>query len=100
MHTRNYYPDPAAWNPRVKATPKALEKRERELTQVKMPATKEVVITAIARFHKDPKHSQGNTETVGAAMQTGWLFLLRSSEFCSTDEGVHDYCLRLGDVPF
>ena len=82
----------------MKATFKAVEKRMRGPTQVKMPATKGVVIAAMARRHDDPKHSQGDNEAVEAAVQTGWLFFLRASEFCLTGGGVHDYCLRLGDV--
>ena len=94
----NYYPDPVAGNPRVKATFKASEKRAREPKKVKMPTTKGVVIAGMARFHNVPRHSQGDNKTVEAGVQIGWLFLLRASEFCFTDGGVHDYCLRLGDL--
>ena len=100
VRTCYYHPGPVAGNPRVKATSKALEKRAREPTQVKMLATRGVVVAVMARLYNDPKHSQGDNGTVGAAMQTGWLFLLRSSEFYYVDGGVHDYCLRLGDVAF
>ena len=55
-------------NPRVKATFKVLEKRVRGPTQVKMPITRGVVVAAMARFHSDPKHSQGDNETVDAAV--------------------------------
>ena len=43
MRTCNYYPGPVASNPRIKALFKAPGLRIREPTQVKMPATKEVV---------------------------------------------------------
>ena len=100
MHTCNYYPDPVAGNPRIQAAFKALAKRVREPTQVKMPATQGVVKAAMARLSNDTKHSQSDNETVQAAIQTSWIFLMRSSEFCHVDRGVHGYCLRLGDVAF
>ena len=37
---------------------------------------------------------------MNAAIQSAWLFLLRSSEYCFVDGGTLDYCLRLGGVAF
>ena len=64
MHTCNYYPDPVAGNTRIEALFKALEWRVREPTQVKMSATKEVVISAMARLSRNTRHSQSDNETV------------------------------------
>ena len=100
MRTCNYYPDPVAGNPRIKASFKVLEQRIREPTQVKMPATKEVVCSAMKRVFCSKGYSDGDSEAVNAAIQSAWLFLLRSSEYCSTDGSPQDYCLRLGDVAF
>ena len=98
MHTCNYYPDPVVGNPRIKATFKSLDKRVREPAQVKLPATKEVVISAMKRTTLSRSHTAKDKETVNAAIQSAWLFLLRSSEYCFVDGGTHDYCLRLGDI--
>ena len=100
MHTCNYHPDPVAGNPRIKASFKALEQRIREPTQVKMPATKELVCSAMRQVFCGEGYSEGDIGTVNAAIQTAWLFLLRSSEYCSADGSPQDYCLRLGDVAF
>ena len=45
-------------------------------------------------------HTMKDKEAVNAAIQSAWLFLLRSSEYCFVDGGTHDYCLRLGNVAF
>ena len=100
MHTCNYCPDPVAGNPRIKATYKALDKRVREPAQIKLLATKEVVTSAMKRVAHSEAYSARDKETVNAAMQSAWLFLLQSSEYCFVDGGIHDYCLRLGDVAF
>ena len=83
IHTCNYYPDPVAGNPRIKATFKALDKRAGEPAQVKLPATKEVVTSAMRRIMRCGLYSDKDKETVSSAMQSTWLFLPRSSEYCS-----------------
>ena len=100
MHTSNYYPDPVAGNPRIKASLKALKKRVREPAQVKLPATKEAVISAMKRITWSASHSTKYKDTVNAVIQSAWLFLLGSSEYCFVDGGTHDYCLRPGGVAF
>ena len=100
LHTCNYYPGPVVGNPRIKATFKALDQRVREPAQVKLPATKEVVISAIKRITQSRSHTKKDKETRNTTIQSAWLLLLRSSEYCFVGEGTHDYCLRLGDVSF
>ena len=100
MRTCNYYPDPVAGNPRIKASFKALERRIREPTQVKLPATKEVVISEMKLITRSALHSTRDNKTANATIQSAWLFLLRLSEYCFVDGGTHDYCLRLGDIAF
>ena len=87
MHACNYYPDPVVGNPRIKATFKALDKRVGEPAQVKLPATKEVVVSAMKRTTLSGSHSTKGKGTVNAVIQSAWLFLLRSSEYCFVDEG-------------
>ena len=70
LYTCNYYPDPVAGNPRIKASFKALGQRIREPTQVKMPATKEVVGSAMNRVFCGKGCSVGDSETVNAAIQS------------------------------
>ena len=52
------------------------------------------------RITRSTSHSARDNETVEAALQSAWLFLLRSSEYCYMDGGTHEYCLRLGDDDF
>ena len=91
---------PVAGNPRIKASFKALERRIREPTQVELPATKEGVTSAMRRTTWNTSRSANGKEAVSAAIQSEWLFLLRSSEYCFVYGRTHDYCLSLGDVAF
>ena len=56
--------------------------------------------SAMRRITMSTTHSVKDIETANAAMQSAWIFLLRSSEYCYVDGGTRDYCPRLGDVAF
>ena len=66
MHTCNYYPDPVVGNPRIRATFKALDMQVREPVQVKWPATKEVVTSAMRRVTQCRSYPEKDKETVNA----------------------------------
>ena len=87
MRTCNYYPDLVAGNPRIQASFKALERRVREPTQVKLPATKEVVISAMKRITRSASHSTRDNETVDTAIQSAWLFSCARPSTASWMEG-------------
>ena len=72
----NHYPDPKTRNPRINAAFKALTQRAREPTQVMIPATKEVVVSAKARLTRDTASPGGTlNKTVAESLDTGWLYL-------------------------
>ena len=52
------------------------------------------------RITRSAPHSTRDKATVDAAIQSAWLLLLRSFEYCFVNGGTHDFCLRLGDVAF
>lgn len=57
-------------------------------------------MSAKARLVKDTKNSMKDNGTVASALYTGWLFLLRVSEYCRVDGETQDYCRRMGYVTF
>jgi hypothetical protein len=104
FHVANYLTNPIAGNPRIKGALRALARLRREPTAVKLPVTRDHLDAIHARVSgrrgRSAKRSARDNATVGAALDTAWLFLLRSSEYSSCDGAVKDYCLRLGDVAF
>jgi hypothetical protein len=81
---------------------KALKRRRRDPTTLKLPVTRDLLEALIGRINnkvgKSARRSRRDNTTYIAAISNAWIVLLRSAEYCSIGGELKDYCLRLSDV--